>query len=144
MNSFQTKLAITALTNALARTVHHTAGQFSTYMRLRFDSRDCTLRSPEIGYLDANSEARFVPRISPSFETESIADLAVRVTESCLSFCGNPNRATMKLELEATEIGHRWCVSMKATGIDRTTGHILVCSHRCRVRSRAGATALAA
>jgi len=144
MNSFQNKLAITALTNAVARAVLRTSGQSSSYFRLRFDSRNHAQRAPEIGYLDSNSEARFVPLINPNAEIESIADLTARVTESCLSFGGSPNRTVMKLELEATEIDYRWCVSMKATGIDRATGHKLVCSHQCRVRSRVDVTALAA
>lgn len=135
MTSLQTKLAITALTNAIARLAKRDAHWPSTYLRLRLNGRDFVWRSPEIGYLDASSHARFVQRQSMGTEGESIVTLALQLTKNHLSLSAEINPATMNFELEAVEIGGRWCVNIKATNAEPVAGRKPVWLYQCRVLS---------
>ncbi len=133
MNSLQTNLAITILINAVVRAVKSDASQPSTYIRLRLNPRDFVQRSPEIGYLDMNSQARYIPRGTMGAEADSIAALAMQLAKGRSWRGENANPATMTFELEAVEIGRRWCVTMKITEVEPHMKRFTESSYQCRV-----------
>lgn len=144
MNSLQTKLLVSALTNTVARTITRDANQPSTYLRVRFSSHELSWSSPEIGYLDANSKARFVSRVSRDAEAKSITTLSRKLAEHHLLHSKRLAPATMTFELEAVEIGSRWCVNIKTAAVDQDTGHKVEGFYQGRVLSGATALPLAA
>ena len=133
MNSLQTNLTITSLINAVVRAVKSDASQPSAYIRLRLNPRDFVQRSPEIGYLNMNSQARYIPRGTMGAEADSIAALAMQLARGRSWRGENANPATMTFELEAVEVGRRWRVTMKVTEVDPHTRRLTESSHQCRV-----------
>lgn len=138
MKSFDTHLTVSALTNATARVVHDIACLHTNYFRLRIDAKDFIRCSPEIAYLDAQSRAQYVPRDKMQVGFPKIVALSRQLTEAFMATYELSNPVVSLLELEAVEIGERWCVSVRVIGtipgtnrrVERNQRYRILCADR--------------
>lgn len=115
MNTLQKKLAASSLLTALARAIHNTGNEETLYIRLRIDAHRFTSCSPEIGYLDHKSEARYVAPSINGADSARIVALADKLARAHTPSEANEDTDGLSLELEAVEVGRRWCLSIKVT-----------------------------